>query len=238
LLTVGVGGSLLILPFALWVARERRGTAALESIDAVDAAAEGDDDMDLRAAIRTRSFWVLGFALAGFFFYMVGVLDHFIASLTDRGLSSAEAGAYLGSAIGMGIFSKVVMGIVADRISPLPAIWTDYGLYAASSVVLIFVPDEPYLKAFVVLFGFSYAARDVVYPMAIAECFGVRYLAAIYGALMIVLAPAGSAGQIFAAHCFERFGSYDVAFEVFALVNVVVFASLFLLRPEKELARG
>jgi hypothetical protein len=74
--------------------------------------------------------------------------------------------------------------------------------------------------------------------MAIAECFGVRYLAAIYGALMIVLAPAGSAGQIFAAHCFERFGSYDVAFEVFALVNVVVFASLFLLRPEKELARG
>ena len=82
-----------------------------------------------------------------------------------------------------------------------------------------------------VVFGFSYAARDVVYPLMIAECFGVRHLAPIYGNLMTVLLPA-SAGPAFAHWCFDRFGNYETAFEVFAGMNVVVFASLFLLRRE------
>ena len=84
-----------------------------------------------------------------------------------------------------------------------------------------------------VLFGFSYAARDVVYPLAIADCFGVRYLATIYGALMVVLAPAGALGPVLAGWCYDTMGSYDAAFGLFAGVNLAVLASLFLLRRER-----
>ena len=84
-----------------------------------------------------------------------------------------------------------------------------------------------------VLFGFSYAARDVVYPLAIADCFGVRYLPTIYGALMVVLAPAGTLGPVLAGWCHDTTGSYELAFQLFAVVNLGVFASLFLLRRER-----
>ena len=82
-------------------------------------------------------------------------------------------------------------------------------------------------------FGFAYAARDVVYPLAIVECFGARHLAPIYGALMVVLWPAGSLGGIFAGLVFDATGSYAPAFRSFALLNGLVFVSLFGLRRER-----
>jgi MFS family permease len=230
---VGVGGALLILPFALAVVRERPDSGA-----AGEGSAPADDSgLDVAAALRTRSFWVLALALFGFFFYLLGVLEHLIASLTDSGMPRTEAAGYFSAAIGLGLVSKVVMGAAADRLSPRPAILVDYGLLVVSSFLLLLLPEKLYLQLFVVLFGFSYAARDVVYPLAIAECFGVRQLAPIYGLLMVVLAPAGSLGGIFAGAVQDRTGSYALAFQVFAVVNVLIFASLFLLRDERERER-
>jgi predicted MFS family arabinose efflux permease len=229
---VGAGATALILPFAWGVVRERAG--ALTPSAPGPAAAPAPADLTLREALRTRSFWILLFALFGFFFYMMGVLGHLHPALTDAGLSGERAGAWLGSAIGMGLVSKVAMGLLADRLSARPAMLLNYSLYALSSLLLLFVPATPWLQLFVVSFGFSYAARDVVYPLIIGECFGVRYLASIYGALMVVLWPAGSLGEIFAGFCFDRFGSYDLAFRSYAGLNALVFAGLFWLRDERR----
>ena len=87
--------------------------------------------------------------------------------------------------------------------------------------------------AFVVCYGFATAARDVVYPLIINRCFGERYMAEIYGALMLAL-PGGSLGAIFAARIFDELGSYDVAFTSFAALNVAVVCSLALVRDERR----
>jgi predicted MFS family arabinose efflux permease len=235
LLYVGIAGTLVILPFAAGVVRERRageGDAPETSAEAPARAAAGSD-LDVRQALRTRSFWILGVALFGFFFYMLGVLEHLVATLDDAGLTRQAATGYFSFAIGMGLVSKVLMGLLADRLSPKTAILIDYGLLSLSSILLLFVPERPFLQLFVVVFGFAYAARDVVYPLTIAECFGVRHLAPIYGTLMVVLAPAGSLGGIYAGAVHDRLGSYDAAFQTYAAVNAVIFASLFLLRRER-----
>jgi len=89
--------------------------------------------------------------------------------------------------------------------------------------------------AFVILFGFSSAARDVVYPLIIGECFGVRYLAAIYGALMFAILPAGILGPIFAASVYDHLGSYWPAFATFAGCNFLAVLTLTLVRDERAL---
>ena len=65
-----------------------RSGASVERIasDAQDIAQAGDD-LDLRAALRTRSFWILTATLFSFFFYFTGVLDAFVLFLVDAGLS-------------------------------------------------------------------------------------------------------------------------------------------------------
>ncbi len=235
-LAVGVLGAAVVVPFALFAVRDRRAGELPASEHAAGGAPEPGGaaaDLTAREALRTRSFWILFVALFSFFLYFLAILEHFVAALTDQGLSHEAAAGWYSFAIGMGLVSKVAMGLLADRVTPRLAFLADFGLLTLSSLLLLAVPAPGFLQAFAAVFGFAYAARDVVYPLIIAECFGVRYLPTIYGLLMVVLAPAGSLGGILAGWSFDRLGSYDVAFQGFAALNLLVFASLFWLRTEK-----
>ena len=79
-------------------------------------ASDEQHSLNLKEAIRTRSFWLLSATLFCFFFYQVGVLDHLVLFLTDAGMERSEAAAYFSTAVFLGIFSKVILGLIADRI--------------------------------------------------------------------------------------------------------------------------
>lgn len=233
--SLGWGALVVILPVALWVVREPRG--AERRVDGSqrdpDAALGRDADLDLGVAVRTRSFWILAVSLTTFFFYFLGMLDCLVLFLTDTGMARADAAAAFGHALGLGMVSKVVLGLIADRIPHKAAILADYALLAVSSCVLLALPDGALLWVFVGCFGFAAAARDVVSPLMVASCFGVRYLAQIYGALMLTLLPGGALGPIFAAAVHDRTGSYDLAFAVFAVLNAASVVALCFLRRER-----
>jgi hypothetical protein len=55
---------------------------------------------------------------------------------------------------------------------------------------------------------------------------------------MLALFPGGGFGPLFAATVQDRTGTYGSAFLVFALLNSVAFASLFLLRREGARTAG
>ena len=129
------------------------------------------------------------------------------------------------------ILAYIVGSIVlAIGLSVATAVWG--GLAAA--LLLLVAPGSLVIWVFVISFGFSYAARDVVYPLIINHCFGVRYMAQIYGALMLGLLPGGALGPIFAATIHDQFGSYAHAFQTFACLNLVAVLTLCFLRNERE----
>jgi MFS family permease len=229
---LGIGGAALMFPCAAWLVRDRAPGAAAE--EAASSAARGDPeaDLDLRAALRTRSFWILAGSLFSFFFYFVGLLEHLVLFLTDEGVPRDRATGYLSTAILLGMASKIGFGWLADRIPGRTPMLLDYGLLAASSLLLLALPDAFLIAPFVLAYGIATAARDVVTPLAIVECFGVRHLASIYGAIMLVLFPGGGFGPLFAALVHDQTGSYAIAFRTFALLNALAFASLFFLRRE------
>jgi MFS family permease len=234
---LGLGGVAVMLPCALWLVRDRAPRALEGPAPAPSGpAAPAEHELDLRAAMRTRSFWILAGSLATFFFYFVGLLEHLVLFLTDEGMPREEATAWFSNAILLGMASKVGFGWIADRIPHRAAMLLDYGLLTLSSLLLLALPDPALVIPFILTYGIATAARDVVTPLMIVECFGVRHLAAIYGAIMLALFPGGGLGPLFAATVHDRTGSYDFAFAVFAGLNLMAFASLFLLR--REGARG
>ncbi len=198
------------------------------------ALAQHDRDLDLRAALRTRSFWILTVTLFTFFFYFTGVLDHFVLFLVDQGMAKNDARFYFSQAVGLGVVSKVLGGFLADRIHEERSVQAVYGLLAFSSFVLLMLPAPGLLWVFVVSFGFSQASRDVVYPLVLGRCFGERYLGEIYGAMTLTLLPGGALGPLFAAVLRDRLGDYALAFAVFAGLNLLALAALFLLRDERN----
>lgn len=238
---MGILALVLILPVAIWLMRQRRGSSLeiLHPANDGDALEEtGDDsgsdsDLDLRAALRTRSFWILFVSLLTFFFYFLGMLEHLVLFLTDEGMERKEATRWFSNAILLGIVSKVALGAIADRIPHKAALLLDYGLLALSSLLLLALPNDLLLPIFIVSYGFAAAARDVVYPLILTHCFGLRYMAQIYGAMLLALLPGGVAGPIFAASIHDHLGSYTIAFQAFAALNLLAVFALFAVRNER-----
>jgi len=242
---VGGGAIAVILPFAAGVVRNplpgdapaspSGGASGAGGAGEPEGAGDGDDrDLDLEQALRTRSFWLLAFVLFAFYFYYVGVLNHLVAFLSDRGLSDRDASLGFALSIFVGIFAKLGIGGLADRISRKKATLANFVLLTAASFLLLAIDWPGVLLVFLVVQGFTTAAENVLLPLMVGECFGVRHLARIYGALMVALL-AGAAGQIFAGAVFDAQGTYLPAFAVFAGLNVLALAALAAVRDERAL---
>lgn len=236
----------VLLPASLFLVREPgfgqgiRSDEAPGQTDRPRPVAEGAEgsDLDLKAALRTRSFWILTTSLFAFFYYFTGVLDHFVLFLTDSGLSKTQAIGSLSQAIGLGILSKILGGFLADRIPQERSIQAVFGLLAFSSLVLMALPHPLLLPVFVFSYGFSQASRDVVYPLVLGRCFGDRYLGEIYGAMTLTLFPGGALGPVLTALLRQELGSYEVAFALFAVMNGLALVGLFFLRDERAVVSG
>jgi sugar phosphate permease len=228
----------LILPFALFAVREPRpderpGEEAIRAEGArpVPSVREAPS-LDLAAALRTRSFWILGVALFVFYFYYLGVINHLIAFLSDSGFSDPAAARRFGGAVAVGIVGKLAIGALADRIPIKTALLANFALVALASALLLFVGEPGVLLAFLIVHGFAVAAENVLLPLIVVECFGIAHMAQIYGALMFALLPGGALGPIFAARMYDTLGSYQLAFTIFAALNAASLGLLCLLRRE------
>ena len=229
LLVLAAGGGALVLPAAQLAA----GPAGARSADGAGAAADaGAPALDLGEAARTPSFWILAAALFTFFFYFLGVNDAFVSLLVDAGFSRERAAGMYAAAVATGGFSKLLAGVVADRIAPRTALLADYALLALSALLLLAVPRPGFLHAFLVSYGLAVAARDVIYPLVVSWCFGARSMPRVYGTLMAVLAVGGTAGSVFPQAVHDATGSYAPAFAVYAALNAAALLALARVRRE------
>jgi sugar phosphate permease len=229
LVVLAVGGWLAIFPVALLV-RERAPTpdATFDDVETTG--------MTLAEARRTTRFWVLGGVLFAFYVYYIGVNQHLVAFLSDAGFSDAQAARRFSAAVAVGIAGKIVVGVLADRLDVHRAAALTFGLMTAGSILLLCVERVPaVLPVFLAVHGFTVAAENVLLPLLVAACFGVRHLAQIYGALMVVLLPGGIAGPMVAGWIFDVTGGYWPAFALFAATNLAATLALAALRRRAPL---
>lgn len=231
LASVGAAAVVLILPFAAFVVREP--PRELEPVGVAAAAVDAPaGDLDLAEALRTRSFWLLAFALFAFYFYYVGLIDHLVPYLSDIGYSDARAAASFSLAVLLGIAGKLAMGLAADRVPVKAAAFANFALVTVASFLLLGAERPGVLAVFLAGQGFATAAENVLLPLLVADCFGARHLARIYGTLMLTLF-AGVLGQVFAGAVFDRAASYTPALVTFAALNALALAGLSRVRDER-----
>ncbi len=225
LFTLAFVGPVIILPFA-WFAG-----AAPPSRQAGGVVSEGAA-LEFGEAVRTRSFWVLLAGLSAYFFFFVGMNDAFVATFLDAGMSRGDAAALYSLAVGAGGLSKIGVGLVADRVAPQLALRFDFALLAASSLLLFFLPAQPFLALFLLSYGLGVAARDVVFPLVVGDVFGERTVPRIYGAMSISLMFAGPLGSQLTQAIYDRTGSYESAYTLYAIATMAMLGSLVLVRRE------
>ena len=233
---MGVAGAALILPFA-WIAG-RRAPAMKASATGAAQVAPAQHALSLGEALRTRTFWLLAFTIFGFFFFFLGMNDAFVSFLNDLGMSREKAARYYGIATGAGGVSKLLAGWLGDRLPPKASLAVDHALLALAALLVLALPVSSALFfPFLAAYGFAIAARDVVYPLALAHCFGERTMPAIYGAVMMSLFVAAPLGSMVTSHVRDVTGSYEPAFAGFAVLNVAMLGALYFVRREVGASR-
>jgi len=226
-LTVGLGGVALILPVAFAFVRDPLpGEGEPASEEEEGSPSESSHSLEYGEILRRPEFWILFYALFCYSLVQLGLFDQFVLYLTDLGYEKQEAYGALGLAVGAGIAAKLGAGVVGQLVSSRVAFLVNTGLLATSLMLVPFAANPVVLTTFSVCFGLSTSSRDVFLPLAVADAFGTRSFARVYGLMMLAFVPGGALGPVVLAEAHRLFGDYRPGFAT--CIVLVVAASLAL----------
>lgn len=177
-------------------------------------------------AVRTRSFWVL-FAVR--FFMVMGtgaIAAHTVPIVVASelgGLEGPEAAMLIGSRairdfLLVTLAGRILGGYAAERLPKRLVLVAQFGCMILAAGTLFALDDLLALYLFVLLYGFGNGGA-VVYPLVVAENFGLRSFSKVLGIMGIPLTLGAAVGQMGSAWIFDATGSYVGVFAGLVLVN-------------------
>jgi len=186
-------------------------------------------------AIRTRLFWIWGVIQAGMFFSMGAVAVHIVPHATDLGIPEMMAASILSISAGVGIFGRLSIGFISDRIGSRVTLSACLSLATLGIVWLLFANEIWMFYLYAVLQGLSFASVVTLLPVLTAEFFGVKSLGLMIGALTLVGIVGEALGPIITGRIFDVTGSYQLAFLIcLVMVAMALTLSLVLLRNTRR----
>lgn len=171
-------------------------------------------DQTLRDAL-SEAFAHRGFVLLtiGFFvcgFHVAFITVHFPAYVRDIGLDPA-IGAWSLSLIGLfNIAGSFLAGVVGQRFSMKISLSTIYTLRALLIFALLMAPKTPVvILCFAAAMGILWLATVPLTTGIIAQVFGIRYMATLFGIVFLSHQIGSFIGVWLGGVLFDRTGSYD-----------------------------
>jgi predicted MFS family arabinose efflux permease len=205
----GALGHLALLPIVA-----RAVPAGAEAADATPAKGRtlAWDGLSLRAAARTRPFWLLlgVYALCGFDDFFVST--HVVAFAQDRGVDALVAGHLLALMGLVGFAGVIAAGAWSDQAGPVTPAVACF-LVRIAAFALIVVDQSPLaIAAFALLFGLTFLMTAPLLVVFAREAFGMGNLGSITGLIVMIHHMCGGLGAWIGAVLFDANGTYDWAF--------------------------
>lgn len=187
----------------------------------------------LRGALQGRQFWMLGVALLCFGLVNGAVLAHIVLHAIGLGVSTASAAAILAMIGGLSTGGRIVMGSTGDRIGSKKALVICFSLMALAVLWLLVAKESWMLYLFAIIFGFGYGGIAALYPLALAEIFGLSSHGVILGAIELGTTIGSTIGPVLAGYIFDVTGGYYLVFLILTAIGLVglILISLLKIQP-------
>ena len=205
------------------------------------AAALLDPPWTLRAAVRTRAYWLVGVAFALAIFGNGSINFHQVPHLVDRGLSTTDAAVVITVMSLSGAGGGLLSGLVAARLRPR---WTMVGALAfQSSGVLLLLATDGFAIAllYACWYGLFLGAMVTQLQVVYADYFGRLQLGLIRGSFQPVALAFNAAGPLVGGIWFDRAGGYEGPFALVIAFFLIAAAALAAARyppPPDAAPRG
>jgi sugar phosphate permease len=191
----------------------------------------------VKAALKTRAFWLLS---ASSFFQFIGasaIMVHIVPYLESVEIPTAIAATVVTGITVCSLIGRLGFGFIGDfankrNLITIGIILQTIGIFALSFVhmdrVWLIVP---FLLTYAPGFGATIPLRLALE----ADYFGTESLGAIMGVMALVSMVGGLASPIIAGWIFDATGSYQLAWQLFALVSVPAIPLMLLIKPPRVL---
>lgn len=192
-----------MIPLALLLPRKAPDTPLIGAVEQSLA-------MAMREALSHRGYVLLtsGFFVCGF--HVAFITVHFPAYVRDIGLDP-RIGAWSIALIGLcNIAGSLLAGMAGQRYSKRLGLATIYAARAVTILALLLLPKTPFvILAFAALMGFLWLSTVPLTTGIIAQVFGVRFMATLFGIVFLSHQLGSFLGVWLGGALYDRTGSYD-----------------------------
>jgi len=175
----------------------------------------------LSEAFKHKGYILLvsGFFVCGFQITLVAT--HIPGYIQQKGLPDWTAAAIL-ALIGLfNIFGTLGMGYLASKYSKKILLSALYFLRAVVLVLFLFLPSSTLTAlGFGVLFGILWLATIPPTNGIVAQIFGTKYLATLFGIVFFSHQVGSFLGAFLGGYFYDNFGSYDYAWYLSVLLSI------------------
>ena len=195
------------------------------------------NSFSLLQALKTRSFWCLGFSwlLYSLCFHMV--LTHIVPHSTDIGISDMKAAAILSLIGATSIPGRLLVGRVSDNIGrKVTAIIC--ALLATGAILWLIGSQKLWMfYIFAIVFGFSYGGIDTSTIALVGDIFGLRSIGIIFGIISIGFLLGAAIGPVLGGLVYDMSNHYSIAFLIDAVSMLITILLMALTKRETNLDR-
>jgi len=194
--------------------------------------------ISLRAAARTRTFWLIVVSFFAGCFASMGLVQAPVPHLQDIGFPIQTAASAL-SAVGIGsALGKIVFGWLCDKMQPRHAWAIGQAMMAGSVLMLLGIGADSSIAliwGYALLAGFGMGSWLPTLSMLASTNFGLAFYGAIFGALNLAQSIGTATGPFFAGLVYDATGAYRWAFVTFGVM--FLFGIPLILLVKKPAAR-
>jgi MFS family permease len=162
---------------------------------------------------------------------------HIVAYASDLGHGVAHGAEMLAAMLGMGVFSRLVSGWIADRVGGVPTLLLGSALQCL--VLVLYLPFDGLVSLYVVsaLFGLAQGGIVPSYAVIVREYFAPQEAGTRIGGVVMATIVGMALGGWLSGAIFDLTGSYRLAFVngiVWNLLNLAI--ALWLLGQPRRIA--
>ena len=193
------------------------------------------EEFSLKEAVRVPQFWI--FSATGFCYgYCVfAIMVHITPHAIESGISAVRAANILATIGGFSILGKVLLGRAGDIIGNRRTLILGFILMSIALICL--APAKMAWLPFLIagIFGFAYGGIAVSHSPLLAELFGLRSHALIFGVFAISVSLGRATGPLLTGYLFDVTNSYQMAFLVCAVISLTGILFAAFLRQSRHM---
>lgn len=194
--------------------------------------------LEVREAIRTRSFWMLIAAWICWGYSFGGPFTHMVAYLTGLGYSADQAALAFSIMMGFLAIGYFLAGKAADRAGAKIAMAMAFAATALMQIVLLGAAHTALLLLFVIGNGLVIEVAQVILPIVLADSLGLKRFGSLAGLMWFPLCVGVAVGPWLTGKIFDLTGSYTIGFEISAATALLgAIAALATVPREYESLR-